>query len=306
MSTELEKAYFNLSSPAGLGGFARIKNSLPNQKAKDIKEFLKAQDTYTRHKQRFGKFRRRKVTAPGRNYLWQADVIFMQKYKNQNKKFAYLLSVVDVFSKYGFCIPLKKKTASEIVRGFEEIFKNYRGKPRFLQCDEGREFFNVKFKNFLDWNGVTLYHNFSEFKACVVERFNRTILNRISKYFTHTGKKEYISVLPQLIHSYNTSKHRTIGCTPKDVNRYNEMDIWLYANRDLYTKQCKKPKLKQYDHVRFCKKREIFEKGYRPSYTDEIFEISEVIDSIPPTFKLSELSGTQLNGIFYEQELVHV
>jgi hypothetical protein len=113
----------------------------------------------------------------------------MQKYRNQNKKFAYLLSVVDVFSKYGFCIPLKKKTADKIVRGFEEIFKKYRGKPRFLQCDEGRDFFNVKFKKFLDRNDVTLYHNFSEFKACVVERFNRTILNRISKYLTLTRRK---------------------------------------------------------------------------------------------------------------------
>jgi len=151
-----------------------------------------------------------------------------------------------------------------------------------------------------------LYNNFSDFKACVVERFNRTLLNRISKYFTHTKEWEYISVLPKLLKSYNSTTHRMIGMSPKSVNKFNEMDVWLYANKDLYTIKKKKVSLKLYDKVRLCKKRGVFEKGYAPSYTTEIFEISEILDTIPTTFRIRDMKNEVLKGIFYEQELVRI
>ena len=306
MDTNLENTYFDLSSSGSFGTNKRLKQVVKTLTDNDIQDFLSTQDTYTRHKQRYGKFLRRRVTAPCRNYLFQADLIFMQKYKSVNQNYQYILSVIDVFSKYGFCIPLKNKTADEIVRGFTEIFLHYKYKPKYIQCDEGREFFNAKFQKYLSQYNITLYHNYSDFKACVVERFNRTILNRISKYFTLTGKKEYVSVLPKILQSYNSTIHRSTGTKPRAVTKYNEMDIWMYMNRDMWNVKSKRCKLKLNDRVRLCKKRGIFEKGYSPTHTTEIFEINEEIKSIPPTFKVRDLHGEVLRGIFYEKELVKV
>jgi len=306
MDKKSNNVYLDFKSPGNFGGVKRLKQAVKSSSAKDIQHFLSTQNTYTLHKQRYGKFQRRKVTAPCRNYLFQADLIFMQKYKHSNKKYQYLLSVIDVFSRYGYCIPLKNKTADEIIRGFTQILSEKRRKPKFLSCDEGKEFFNVKFKQFLEKFNIKLYHNFSPFKACVVERFNRTILNRISKYFTFTGKKEYISILPSILQSYNSSVHRSIGRKPCDVNKYNEMDTWLYMNREMCEAKYSKPRLKLYDRVRICKKRGIFQKGYAPSYSSKVFEIHEIVKSFPPTFRIRDLHGNELRGIFYEKELVKV
>ena len=89
----------------------------------------------------------------------------------------------------------------------------------------------------------------------------------------------------------------------KDVNRYNEMDVWMKINAELWTMKCKKAKLKVRDFVRMCKKRGVFDKGYWPSYTREIFQISEVHDSIPVTYTINDMHGERIGGIFYEQEL---
>jgi len=255
------------------------------------------------HKQVSTKFRRRKVTAPGINYLWQADLIFMQKYGRHNKGFKYILTVIDTFSKKAFAIPIKNKTADEIIRGFDVIFSQHQGKPINIQCDQGSEFFNRKFKQYLESKNITLYHNYSDLKACVIERFNRTLLTRLAKYFTLMNTNVYHDIIHLILKSYNSTIHRTTGCKPNQVNRFNEMGVWLRSFKDLYSKPCKKPKLKLYDRVRVYKKKGIFEKGYTRTFTREVFEIDEVINSVPVTFKIRDLSGNKLGGIFYEQEL---
>jgi hypothetical protein len=305
----LSASYYSPKDAGSYGGVNRLHQSVNrnNSLSKgDVKRFLKSQDTYTRHKQRYGKFPRRKVTAPFRNYLWQADLLFMKKYKRYNRGYSYLLTVIDVFSRFAFAIPIKNKSSGEIIRGFKEIFNKYDGKPKQLQTDQGTEFFNKDFKDFLKKFNILLFHNFSDFKACVVERFNRTLMTRLSKYFTYTKGYEYLDVLPDILESYNSSVHRGIGLKPKDVCIDNEMEVWMNSNKDLYTKKYKKPKLKLYDNVRLCKKIGIFEKGFAPTHTSEIFQIAEVLQTVPVTFRVKDINNEVISGIFYEQELVSV
>ena len=305
MTGKLSDIYYQVSNPGSFGGVKRLRDVSKCSTAV-VKDFLQAQPAYTRHKQKFSKFRRRKIVVPGMNYLWQADLIFMIKYKRFNKNFAYILSVVDTFSRKGFAIPLKNKTSSEIIRGFQEIFKIHRRTPRYLESDQGKEFFNRPFQKFLLEHSITLYHNFSDYKACMIERFNRTLLTRLAKYFTYSGSFEYLSVLPKLVESYNSSTHRSIGVSPNRVNKRNQLDVWLYAYKDLYTKQCPKTKLRLHDFVRLTIKKRAFEKGYSCTYTEEVFVITEVIDSIPVTFRIRDMTGEIIQGLFYEQELVKV
>jgi len=61
--------------------------------------------------------------------------------------------------------------------------------------------------------------------------------------------------------------------------------------------------LKIGDKVRITKKKNIFEKGYTPRWTEEIFTVSELRYTDPPTYKITDTNGEEIKGSFYEQEL---
>ena len=70
----------------------------------------------------------------------------------------YLLTVIDVFSKYGWIVPLKDKKTESVSTAFDEIFKKSKRKPTMLWTDKGSEFISKHFKEFLKKNYITLYH----------------------------------------------------------------------------------------------------------------------------------------------------
>ena len=69
----------------------------------------------------------------------------MQKNKSQNKNFNYILTVIDIFSKFAWAIPIKNKTGDSITRAFEIIFKDRI--PTKLHTDKGLEFINKSTQN---------------------------------------------------------------------------------------------------------------------------------------------------------------
>ncbi|ODM87099.1 putative uncharacterized transposon-derived protein F54H12.3, partial [Orchesella cincta] len=204
------KSYFNPSSSGSFGGIDRLKQIHQTIPASKIKEALQTSSTYTKHKRVLHTFLRRKVNVHTSNYLWQADLIILNKYAKQNKNFKYLLTVIDVFSKKAYVAAIKNKTGLDVTDAFSTILKQANKKPTYLSSDLGKEFFNKTFKTFLDINKIELFAVHSDKKACVVERFNRTLMERIQKYFDHSGKTKYIDVLQDIVHSYNESLHRTI------------------------------------------------------------------------------------------------
>lgn len=138
-------------------------------------------------------------------------------------------------------------------------------------------------------------------KACVVERFNRTLKEKMWRYFTHAGNKKFIEILDDLVKSYNNSYHRTIGTTPTSVNQKNENKIWQrmysFKNEDIDLK------FKVGDKVRITKEKTLFEKGYTPNWTREIFYINKAIPRLPPVYELKDLNNQIIEGHFYEQEI---
>ena len=98
-----------------------------------------------------------------------------------NKGIKYLLCVIDLFSRYSWVIPLKNGNGDSIVEGFRNIFKNSNRKSNKIWVDNGKEFYNNKFKNFLKNNDIEIYSTFNEGKSVVVERFIKTLKNKIYK-----------------------------------------------------------------------------------------------------------------------------
>ncbi len=121
------------------------------------------------------------------DYLWQIDLVDMQKFAKLNKGYKYLLTCIHVFSKYAWVMPIKSNEGNAVLQAFKEILKTGRKSVK-IQSDEGKEFFNSAFKKFLCKEDKSLYIVNSELKASVVERFNRTYKEKIWRNFTYRGK----------------------------------------------------------------------------------------------------------------------
>ena len=119
-----------------------------------------------------------------RDNIWTVDLADMQLLIKFNKRFRFLLCVIDIFSKYAWVIPLKDKKGVSIVNAFQKILKEFNRKPNKIWVDKGSEFYNNSFKKWLQDNDIVMYSANNKGKCVVVERFIRTIKNKIYKYMT--------------------------------------------------------------------------------------------------------------------------
>ena len=131
------------------------------------------------HKPITRNFRKRRVISYGIDKIWAADLVEIQKFSKWNKGIKYLLMVIDVFSKYGWIVPLKDKKTESVSSAFDTIFKKSKRQPEKLWTDKGSEFIGKHFKEFLKKNHITLYHTENEEKSSVVERWNKTMKNKM-------------------------------------------------------------------------------------------------------------------------------
>src|SRR5271154_3050663 len=162
-------------------------------------------------------------------------------------------------------------------------------KPKVLQTDNGKVFENREFQHMLNEHEIKFFTVKSQFKAAVVERFNRTLKSKMWRYFTYTGRRSWLEVLPQLMRSYNASVHRSIGIAPNDVNNDNEMELWEQQQAkgpQHVTQRDVHPNLKVGDTVRISKTKKVFDKGYLPNWPEEVFTVTKVIKTpkIEPLF----------------------
>lgn len=249
-------------------------------------------------------FPRRRVAVRGYDDLWQADVVEMRPYARQNKGHNYILTVIDVLSKHAWALPLKGKGGKEVAAALSRIFREDARCPRNLQTDKGKEFYNTDVKAILTRRNVNHYSTYSVMKASVVERFNRTLKNDMWRLFTFNGSYRWIDSLSKLLSDYNHRRHRTIGMRPADVTPgvAERLLSTVYSR----AKIAAPARFGLNDPVRVSKFKTIFEKGYTPNWTTEIFRIAAVQQTNPATYRLKDYRGEPIAGGFYEHELQRV
>ena len=120
----------------------------------------------------------------------------MQSLSKYNKGIKYLLCAIDLFSKYAWVVPIKDKKGTSIVNAFKKIISEKR-KPNKIWVDQGSEFHNKSFKDFLKINNIKIYSTYNEGKSVVAERFIRTLKNKIYKHMTATSKNVYFGVFDE-------------------------------------------------------------------------------------------------------------
>ena len=249
------------------------------------------------HRKIIRKFPKRKVIPGSFDNIWGADLADVQLISKYNKGFRFLLCVIDLYSKYAWVVPIKDKKGTTITNAFKTILKTSGRKPNKIWVDKGSEFYNHNFKSFLNDNNIEMYSTENEGKSVVAERFIRTLKTKIYKYMTSISKNTYIDNLQNIVDKYNNSYHRTIKMKPVDVTK----DIDINYGDNNFNKNNAKFKLG--DHVRISKYKNIFKKGYMPNWTEEIFVVKEVKNTVPWTYVIQDLNGDEVKGTFYEQEL---
>ena len=145
--------------------------------------------------------------------IFAADLVEMQKFSKINKGYRYLLTCIDIFSKFAFVIPLKDKKGITIKNSLQKIFR--KRKPKFLWTDNGKEFYNNQVNDLLEKINIKLYStNNSETKSSVIERFNRTFKNMMYKKFTENNNTIFYNIIDKLVNEYNNKYHRTTKMNP--------------------------------------------------------------------------------------------
>lgn len=156
-------------------------------------------------------FPRRSYVMRGVNDTFQADLIEMIPFANQNNGYKYILMVIDVFSKHAWAKGIKDKSGKEVTKAMSSIFKeNPHHVPRNLHTDEGKVFYNQHFQILMKTHKINHYSTYSKMKASIVERLNRTILTKLWRQFSLQGSHKWLKHLQPIIRSYNSTIHRTI------------------------------------------------------------------------------------------------
>ena len=257
------------------------------------------------------RFRRERIIPLYKDETWSADLIDKSSLSKYNNNYKFILTVIDIFTKYAWAIPLKNKSGLSITNGFKTILSEGR-KPEKLWVDRGSEFYNKTFKSLLKEYGtgktasgisetasqIELYSTYSDLKAVFIERFNRTLLHIINKPLFINGDGNWVNILNDAVVTYNNNIHSSINMTPVDASNNPDKVKYTFSFKNI------KPKLNVGDYVRNVDKRNIFSKGYTSNWNRELFKVNEVLKTQPPTYKIGDINGEIIEGKYYEQELL--
>ena len=147
-----------------------------------------------------------------------------------------------------------------------------------------------------------IYSIYGESKNALVERFNRTLGDKLELKFSMNGNHKWLKILPEIVNEYNNEIHRELGITPKEA--YDNPDKII--NKFSY-KADNKRNFKIGDKVYIYKWKDLFEKGRKGYWKiSEIFKIKKIKEGYPIMYILEDENNEEILGGFYENQLLKV
>ena len=244
----------------------------------------------------------RKVAVPGIDDTWAIDLMDMPR-PEDNDGFRYVLTVIDVFSRFIWIAKTKNKDAQSVWVAFESIIRQAGATPSKIWGDQDGAWYNQIWTKRLKTLHITLYSTYSDWGVSIVERAIRTLKTWMMPAMEERGSLRWVSLLPLIVDRYNSRKHSAIKMTPTDARDPSTQQA-LYKQQ--YTPpdpMQKKPKFKVGDWVRVARKKDIFEKGYEAQWSYQPYKIRKVSVGDPVVYYVQEGDGTQVEGALYENEL---
>lgn len=315
--TTLHNLYYDPARPSAFSSLEKLRSAVRGGEGGGklsldaLQAWLQKQDAYTLHRQARKRFARNPYLVTNIYDLWECDLLDVSSLAKYNDNHTFILCVIDVFSKYLHLIPIKTKTGPSVTAAFRSIFSpKRRRRPIWVRSDKGKEFQNKHFQDMLRSEGIQFQvcRN-PDVKCAVVERVQRTIRDRLYKYFTYKNTYRYIDILPKFVKAYNDSVHSTTGMAPSRVTDSHVLAIWRRMQEG--SKRIREgplpPKFRVGQHVRISREKMRFAKAAEQTFSTEIFRVVKVIDRRPRTvYELEDLNKTPIEGQFYGEELTPV
>jgi len=282
---------------------------------KNVRSWLKSQDTFTLHKAVRYSFPRLRVRVYSRDELWDVDLMDVSRVAKYNSGTRYILICIDVFSRYLWAIPIKDKKSETVLEAFKSVLSTSDRRPKKVRHDKGKEFISTVMKTFLKEEGIKqIVTQNAQTKANFAERVIKSLRSLLARYSTYKNSDEYLSVLSDLVHNYNHRKHKGLGGKyfPAQVDESNETKVWRDQYYDPMKKKLKKigkftrkPFLYNTDDlVRISYLRGTFARERDQKWSEEIFKVpTRQRRQRIPTYKLKDYNGEPITGTFYQAEL---
>ncbi|KAL3125832.1 hypothetical protein niasHT_005037 [Heterodera trifolii] len=306
----LEFLYKDLSSPVAFTSVEPLlkeaRKSQPKINRTDVQNYLATQRTYTLHRQAKRRYRRLPTLAPGLHTEWQADLAIFDRLAKQNRGYSYLLVCIDTLSRQVFVEPVKTKTSVNMIRAFDRIFKRSKYIPWKVLTDQGKEFTARAVQQFFRAKDVEHFCMLTspQFHAGMAERANRSIKERLYRYFTERNTYKWIDVVQDFVRAINHSPNSSIGMCPADVNFQNAEALRQKLHNAAENVVRSKPRYRVGDRVRIEKYKHVFQKGYLPRFTNELFKVAEVhSERSPVVYRLRDEHNEIISGWFYANDL---
>ena len=198
---------------------------------------------------------------------------------NFNKGYKYIFCLIDVFSRFVDCIPMKTKSIEDTTHALELILDTYKLEPIDIMSDSDSSFLGGKFQNFLKKRDIELDPVVvNDHRALgIIDRFARTLKTRLTKLFLANSNTNWIDHIADVIFSYNNTRNRGIlNYTPQQVVLHPEaQQAILKLNLQKAEKNRMLNKSKNIipgDHVRLYIENK-FRKGTEPNYTTQLYEV---------------------------------
>lgn len=241
---------------------------------KEISSFINGQETHQEHKQTQRKSYGH-ITSRAINEIWQADLIDYTKYGKFNKDYKWILLMIDVFSRKGYAMALKSKSADDVLDGLKKIFNSTSVLPKVFHTDNGKEFLNKKVSEYLKQkNVIHITNEINDHRALgIIDRFVKTIKTIIQKNFTYFENNEWLSRYKDIVISYNETPHNSLDkLTPNNVPKNIEFVGILNTEKIKNANMGVPHKVGDIVKLRIGVDQK-FRKGYMPHWSKETYTI---------------------------------
>lgn len=306
----LKQIYTNPNQGGSFAGAKKLwqevkrRGYFKNVKLKDIQKFLDTLTSYSLFRPAVRKFHKPAVYVTSVDDQISSDLVDVSKLSSQNSQIKYLLTAIEVLSRFAYVRPLKSKEGSVVADAMRSIL-DQSGKHFKSNCtDLGSEF------KAASWKGLMKEYNIRHFFAggsgscTILERFHRNLRTKMARYMYENQTDVYQDKLQSFVDSYNKTLHSSIGFRPVDVNEKNEHQVYQTLYLDKKMPASKPYKFKTNDTVRISYRRNIFDREGTQRWSEQLYTIvsRRRLRNIN-LYKLRDCGGENITGSFYEQEM---
>ena len=214
-------------------------------------------------------------------YAFQIDLSFLPKYKRKNSGYYILFTAINVNTRYAYAYYAKNKETDSIIEMLEEFLKNAID-INIISCDYGSEFISKVAKDWFEKNNIKVYYTLDEghSKLAIVNRFHRTLKDKLNKFFITTGSVRWIDSIDEIIKNYNNTVNIGIGFTPKEASK-SLIETFLINRAKEKTDLINSKNIKENDNIiigkqcRIINQLKIFDR-MKIKFSNDVYTITKV------------------------------